>query len=675
MAGCGGGRPGRLHTQLRAQLTLLADWVPLPRGTAGQLSRVFDVLAGEALDRAAAGHYPGLSAINASGMPFQWSFCLGVPRSVRFLCEHGTPGQHPAQRLAGSLSALHAAADLLGQPGIGWFDDCVVRQTMPDISDWPEHWRSAMWIGVGAAPQGISIKPYLNLNRDTPLQRWRRVGWVLSALGRPKALVRLCELSPQVSPNSWPVGLAVDIRRDGNPGRVKAYFRSSEVSTAWLQRWYEAAGAAGHQAAIRALLDALPAPGTCYPARAFVVTLEFHEEDGQISLKTDLAVTKWLPADRAIMAGTSRALDLLGLDPGELTEPMELIGAGPRPGSAGLVRYVGLGYEPGGRQHLNLYLEPPTSATRAHAHSPARPAGRSPPGAVRRGIGYLIKAIGDNHWTDYRLPVGASDTWVTAYALHRLGTVRPLLSPGEQAAARRALDWLAAARAPGGGWGYNARTDDDADSTALAVLAQRRWQRQPARSSLAALARHVRDAGVGTYTSPVEPAGAWRDPVIDVTGAALQALDDHGNGTLHEAARRFLIRRQRADGLWHSYWWLTPLYATREAIRLLGDDASWAGRPRLIERLGHYQPAAPFEQALLTECLAELGAPAARHTAALARDQRHDGSWTPSAWLRVPPPQVHEPWATIDSGPCFVDERAILTTATAVAALGAIACS
>src|SRR6266536_2441454 len=114
MAG-GRDRPGRLGAQLRAQLTLLADWIPLPRGTAGQLSRAFDVLAGEALDRAVAEDYPGLSAINANGMPFQWSFCLGVPRSVRFLCEHGAPGKHPAQRLASSLSALHALAAFLGQ--------------------------------------------------------------------------------------------------------------------------------------------------------------------------------------------------------------------------------------------------------------------------------------------------------------------------------------------------------------------------------------------------------------------------------------------------------------------------------------------------------------------------------------------------------------------------------
>src|SRR5262245_63507547 len=77
----------------------------------------------------------------------------------------------------------------------------------------------------------------------------------------------------------------------------------------------------------------------------------------------------------------------------------------------------------------------------------------------------------DGRWEDFDLPVGRSDAWVTAYAgrsLLRAG--RATADPRAVECAERAARWLGSARAYERGWGYNAATGPDADSTAHAIL-------------------------------------------------------------------------------------------------------------------------------------------------------------------------------------------------------------
>jgi hypothetical protein len=86
---------------------------------------------------------------------------------------------------------------------------------------------SAIWIGAAPVPGCIVLKPYFNLNRNTPRERWLRIGRMLAELQRPRSLEFLCSISPKVSEGSLPVGLTVDLLPDGTSGRVKAYFRSA----------------------------------------------------------------------------------------------------------------------------------------------------------------------------------------------------------------------------------------------------------------------------------------------------------------------------------------------------------------------------------------------------------------------------------------------------------------
>jgi hypothetical protein len=681
----------RLDQLVGRQLWRLSAAAGLPQATTERLSAVLTVLTRESLGRPAAEHYPGLSGINANGLPFQWSASFGSekpPATVRFLCESGTPGTTARERLPLSLDRLGQACRLVGLPGVPqWYTDHVLARVLPHPEDWPAHWRSALWTGVGASGRAIGLKPYVNLRRDSPLQRWRRVGWVLKDLGRDRALETLCHLSSRVSRHSWPVGLAVDITPTGEPGRIKTYFRSGPVTAAWLQRWYAALGADAHLPALRELLDAFPHPDRAeYPDQAFVLTLEAHATDGVFTLKTDLAVNRWTAGDAAVVHGATRLLARLGLGPAGLGTVLAALGATPpAQDRSDVLRFVGLGYEPDGSHHVNVYLEPPVTTTVAGPHrrrgsqSPRPTATVATPAdvaaAVRRAVRRLAEAQQDGHWSDYALPVGTADTWVTAYVLTQLRDLPAgLRDRSVHAASGAALAWLRSARTPGGGWGYNSTCDNDADSTGLAVQALRSHGLPVPPDALALLRRCRHDGGgFATYPPGSAPGAAWTAPAVDVTPTAVDAL---GEGRHRTAA--WLLEQRGENGLWRSYWWLSPLYPTASALRLLAGLGHTRPRGRTLrptrEALRGYVGNGAFETALLLRCRIALHLmDSADALLGLLLDQQNrDGSWPASAHLRLTTPTVHEPWNAVDAGTVYLDRQQILTTATVVDAMAAL---
>jgi len=101
-------------------LALMA-WAGLPPSVKEKTMLTYTVLTSEAMDVAPQPSYKGLSNINASGLPFQWSFCFdGVTRSVRFLCEAGTPGEEPSQRFRFSIERLKSLTLQMGIPDPQW---------------------------------------------------------------------------------------------------------------------------------------------------------------------------------------------------------------------------------------------------------------------------------------------------------------------------------------------------------------------------------------------------------------------------------------------------------------------------------------------------------------------------------------------------------------------------
>ncbi|HVJ44145.1 MAG TPA: hypothetical protein VM639_21760 [Dongiaceae bacterium] len=650
---------------VNAQLTSLACVCDLPEEPRLCVQRIFELFTRESLNRPALPPFEGLSFINANGLPFQWVFNVSAGASGwGFLCEAGQPGSRASARLALTLQLINEACSLACNGRPDFLRDIAQRLTPEPGEPWPSHWRSAAWVGVAVKRGIVAIKPYFNLTAGAPRERWLQAGWILRDLGRDDALERFCALSSRCSANAWPAGLAVDIRPDGGPGRVKIYFRSGEVTPAWLARWYDTLGLDKHAPSLRRLLDLLGKTGARpYPQSAFVTSLEIHA-DQSVSLKTDLAVTKWMASDATIAENSIAFLASAGFAPEPLKQMLRAVNAWPPDRSrCSAMRFVGFGCEPDGSRHLNVYVEPPLSVAAEPAPRPHANGNSLIRHSIERGLDALMASRHDDHWQDYSLPVGASDAWVTAYVLAKLSAVHPSLPAVWHKAIDEALDWLSGVRgAATGGWGYNSSVPDDADSTAWAVLALRGWGRPVPRDAIRFLGSCRSGSGFATYPASTSPAPGWARAVPCVSAVALAALAKSPS-----SVGTFFSRWMAEGNLIPAYWWASPIYTT--AMLLTGCGTQTRLTAAFREKVTTFHPASSFERALLIECRLRLGLPAMAMGRDLIAEQNTDGGFAPSALLRLTDPDIEQPWAVIDAGPIFVDESGIFTTATAIAAL------
>jgi Prenyltransferase and squalene oxidase repeat len=358
-----------------------------------------------------------------------------------------------------------------------------------------------------------------------------------------------------------------------------------------------------------------------------------------------------------------------------------------------------------GYGHVRMAARPVADpARRLPAPAPASTADT----AIDAAIGRLLDARNQSGlWRDFfdrgrprdverRVNGYASDEWVSAYIATALAGV-----PRTKArdAARHALARLLARR--GGklaGWGYHALLPPDADTTAWvlrladAVDTDDRDRLTPARSFVASLT----DSSGAVHTYAEEAAGplaefllmdgsyaGWCGAHTCVT-AAVAALEPDGPSAGH------LLEAQNADGSWSGHWWDDDEYATARAIEALaarpgaGDAVARAiawSAGRISEdgavRSHAHAGASPFATALALHGIragglagdGEARAAAARAEHWLCRHQLADGSWEPSARLRVPAPAAVDPFELPEQTLTYVDEDGLFTTATVLAAL------
>lgn len=328
---------------------------------ARDLRNAFRMLTLSALDRVARPPFEGLSQINPDGLPFQWCFCLnGAAPSVRFLCEMGPPHSRCGNRLRASLEILEELLCVLRVPRPDWLLDSLIPLVLPPANRLPQDWRSAVWFAVGASRRGVLVKLYLNLEKDEPVERWKRIGRALLTLDRRRSLERLCELSARVSRDSWPVGICCDVLASGRPGRLKAYFHAGEVLPSWLDAWYSAAGFAHELPLLAEALDAFAwHPGRPYWTKSLFVSTEFDDRD-ELCLKTDLAVSRWVATDAYVHDGVRRLAAAMKLDDTPYLTALRDIGDWPVSSEGTRTHHVvGIGSETDGGRHLNIYCQPP----------------------------------------------------------------------------------------------------------------------------------------------------------------------------------------------------------------------------------------------------------------------------------------------------------------------------
>lgn len=330
--------------------------------------------------------------------------------------------------------------------------------------------------------------------------------------------------------------------------------------------------------------------------------------------------------------------------------------------------------------------------------------------ALVRALEYLERTQqADGMWADYQLVSGQGTTWITAYVGCCLTTVPE--QPRLEHMLGRARQALLAQTAPPAGWGYNPRVLADSDSTALALRFLADGAGAPAalvQSAWALLqANQNPDGGMATYgarlldrflqrtgaKASVESFVGWTASHLSVTAATLWAGANWAlpeSGPDFSQAAYYLLAGQERDGLWHDYWWVGPYYVTNMALwalhrlgvdwgpqaratvqalaALQEPDGGWGGRPGESD---------PFATALaVSSMLLPAGADPAlsdRGVDWLLKAQRPDGSFKPSALMRLPPPFIAQanPGEGARPGSIHLDDNANFTTATVVQTLAA----
>lgn len=292
-------------------------------------------------------------------------------------------------------------------------------------------------------------------------------------------------------------------------------------------------------------------------------------------------------------------------------------------------------------------------------------------GAIGSCLNFLLDArSNEGCWSEWDLPPGRSSTWTTAYIGLQMRALAAPLNSRAAPALRSAVRWLKQNELGSGGWGYSDLTGCDADSTANAVLFLRRsGQSPPAATYLRLLRFQQADGGFSTFGAD-EGLGSWGTTHVDVSavaGLAVRPIQQAFN-----RAVAYVLRGRTADGLWNSFWWSSPLYATRASVSLLRTVDPQLELTTTRTSLQQIVPTNAFERALLLDALRLCdGAPglAATLAVSLAEEQFSDGSWPSAPILRITHRTCTTPWSSLDSGELYADTDRLFTSATVLSAL------
>jgi len=265
--------------------------------------------------------------------------------------------------------------------------------------------------------------------------------------------------------------------------------------------------------------------------------------------------------------------------------------------------------------------------------------------------------------------------WTTAYVGCQLARLAPSLRADSFPAIRRAAAWLTEHELADGGWGYDETVGCDADSSAQAIALLTCSGRPVRDRSCTRLEGFQQpDGGFSTYGA-VDGLGTWGVSHPDVTPVAAHALL-LARGRAHPAvapAVDYVTRRRNDDGLWDSFWWSTPLYATRVSLAFLAAADVRIDLAPTRATLLQLDAISAFERALLLDCLLLVGG-AIRVAAdalvgTLLCEQLADGGWPSVPSLRIPDRECDAPWEDPDAGVLYADADRLFTSATVLRAV------
>lgn len=302
------------------------------------------------------------------------------------------------------------------------------------------------------------------------------------------------------------------------------------------------------------------------------------------------------------------------------------------------------------------------------------------------------------YWLDFNINgMGLSSQWVSGYITYNLLNIS-----GAEDNIDTAVDWLICTEYSTGGWGFHQNSLPDADSTAnvLRLLAKKlkKNNMDMLLKHGEILTRYQDQVSGGFITYPkvnmnecINSDSAWCKPDTSVTamaGLALMAIDYNYFEDSILKAKDFLVRRQRSEGYWESYWWDCRIYATNIAcdfLKQIGEKtpqekaAHWlmdiSGNSNNLWGNGYENDPHPFYTSLSLKTLLSCGDRYLEEIQEgiiwLIKNQNEDGSWNSKPILRVPNPMIDEPWLAAYRKACEVvpDQNRLFTTATIMSGL------
>jgi squalene cyclase len=297
--------------------------------------------------------------------------------------------------------------------------------------------------------------------------------------------------------------------------------------------------------------------------------------------------------------------------------------------------------------------------------------------ALAAGLEYILSLQAmDGSWTEWELPPGRSSPWTTAFVGYKLRVLPSHLAKRASAAKQRAAEWLAQAEGTGGGWGYNEIVGPDADSTAFGILflsSQGRTIQETSYDRLCSF--HNNDGGFSTYL-PQDSNDSWGVSHADVSPIALLAVLTKypRTSSLVQRGVEYVLSQRTSVGLWNSFWWESPLYATEANLSLLSTVCPKFDTSKSYESLAGMAPQNAFEAALLLSSMLYVR-PGYRSDATgplidwIIERQQGDGSWESAPILRVTRRDCFEPWQCEHPGDRFADPTRLFTCSVVLEAL------
>lgn len=299
--------------------------------------------------------------------------------------------------------------------------------------------------------------------------------------------------------------------------------------------------------------------------------------------------------------------------------------------------------------------------------------------SLKKSLDYILKRqCITGEWEDFEyLPFpGKSNSWVTSYIIRHLYNYSIMacdstLIPNLEIACNR----LRKLMLPDNGWGYNEHTRTDSDSTANAILALNNLDFSINQETIENLLSFRNDdGGFSTFKSRYEN-DSWGASHLDVIPIIIEALDTVGvlPYFIKNKSIDFIKNNYSILGFWNSFWWETPLYSTRECIRILLKNNIKFDFSNTLKNIPFYiNSHNPFNLALLLDILCMLKADIEMIDliiSILIELQNVDGSWRSHPFLRQTSDKIMNPWIHKNSGEVIFDKNNLFTTVTVVCSI------